>query len=281
MAYNFGTTGTDVITQSLSTPNTWPVGIGLIAGWWYPTTLTAARTYWQLATLGNPARLEVDTTTSNLRYYTGSQTTNGQITATGTPITTNRWWFFAVLSNQPLGTAGLRIWQANETDPPTEMILATSVTPTGSTSVNAITLNIGGQATSNTAFQGDIENIFVVSGSSTPTIGDPLSGIGNSANTISTNEALFIRRRFVDPMWRGNFDVSRLGFKETDGSFIAHFPLVEQSAMRMRRGSTTASTSGLQNLSPTISGPTISSRRSPNYQRPTFRYGQNRPRATR
>ena len=211
MAVTFGAATTDQLSHnavgSSFAPNN---GAGLIAGWFYPTTLTATRALWGFGTasLTTNNRLAIDTTTSQLRF-TSSHGTQGQWTITSAisqPIVSNRWQFLAVMFTWASATTAIRAWQATAEIPPTEMTVTQTVAPAGTITTGALTC---GNAFSGAtiAFQGDIGPMTWVSANST---GIPSPFAINTTGAISQTEADLNSDRWVRPIWNGTANATAL-----------------------------------------------------------------------
>jgi len=196
VAFTFGaTTATRItgnVTGSFSAANT----DNLVCGWFYPTTLTAARGYWSLG-----ATLSVATTTSELSFLVAG-TTSQTYTTSGAGIAINNWYFIAVLwSNTSLAT-NVRIWLGTVDTAPIELTLTPSGTlntPTPSTSIV-----IGNTGAGTAALQGSIDYISGIVSTGAALTG-PTNILGISAHGVITQEeANYVLERFVRPLWLNN-----------------------------------------------------------------------------
>lgn len=158
MAYTFGAaTGDDINGISAGIGN---IGANssnaLVAGWWYPTTLTATRAYWGISV---STGMRVSGTTSEIGIAI-DRTTDALWTSSGAAIAINQWHFIASLFSVSSGGAPAhRLWVGNNGDSPTERTI--SVTTGGSGSgVGSTTRLIGNtSAAASLAFQGDIGQV--------------------------------------------------------------------------------------------------------------------------
>ncbi len=190
----------------------------LIVGWYYPTALTATR---RLFGAGAIWGAEVDTTTDELRLRTDN-TTDGQWTTTGVDMVVNEWKFIAIMnSTLNTGPAGAwRVWVGTAESAPVEATVSVATSPVGNFTGNS-TLYIGNTASGSTAWEGDIENVFVVASSAT--IGVTSSLFNQAAyGAITTDAAEFTLRNYVLPLWLGQIPYN-LG--PTLASFGAYCPL--------------------------------------------------------
>lgn len=206
MPYTFGgATGDDAWLAGGSTQGA-TASNGLVMGWWYPTTLTAGRTYWGVGTVaGTPPKLVVGTTTSELEASTDNATTDGLWTTTGAGITTNKWWFIAAAGSfTDTGPAGqFLIWVGDEATPPQAISVANTTAPAGNHTglSRRVWGNIGSSGTS--AFQGDIgAGMWINFQSSNVGAGTTV----RTAGSISTIEGENMLSRLIWPFWAGRFD---------------------------------------------------------------------------
>jgi hypothetical protein len=239
---------------------------GLIAGWFYPTTLTAGR-YW--CSLGpNNATVnwgvKVGTTTSTLQLVSGT-TTPGLWTATAdstvfpSGVTVNQWHFMAALVSIVTGpTIAWRVWLGTESIAPTPMTIAQNTAPVG-TLITASTQVIGNHlaTTGTAAFQGDIGMVSLlqcISGVNAPL---PIA----SAGTIATDEALLIEQSYVLPLWLGKHP----GHYPRDGATAADWIIWEnrQAATYIRQQLSATAATAIARTDGTSSGLTVSRREQP------------------
>lgn len=220
MSYTFGAATTNAITFTLSNGLIGDNRQVLVAGWWYPTTLTATRAYWGAgATIG----AEVDTTTSEIRLRTDN-TTDGQWVTSGAGITTNKWHFLAFLNAAENTTvAGAwRVWVGDENTAPVIQTPSVSVSRSGNyTSSNAFA--VGNKSGGSAAFQGDIGWVSII-WSENPGINTPLY-VGTSG-VIADAEATLVEERWILPLWRGTPDPTRYVPGLMNAAYLfAHFGL--------------------------------------------------------
>jgi hypothetical protein len=198
MSYTFGgTTGDDLTwTESVS-----PFGAtqrsGLIAGWYYPTTLTAGRALWSVGAVN---RAVIASTTSEIDMFL-DRTTDAQRTTSGLGLAVNQWHFIAILGNffNTGAVTNFRVWRSVGTDIPTPVTVNTTVAGSGnSTGDTVVTVgNIG--ATGTSAFQGDIGRFDYFVG----TVASAF--LPNTAGTISAQEETMVFSQVVVPIWEGRF----------------------------------------------------------------------------
>jgi hypothetical protein len=171
----------------------------LVAGWYYPTTLTATR---RLFSAGAIWGAEIDTTTDELRLRTDN-TTDGQWTTTGVDLATDTWKFIAIMNSTfNTGPAGAwRVWVGTADTAPVEATVTVATSPTGNFTGNA-TVYIGNTSATATSWQGDIEEFRVVATSAT--IGVSTHPFSQATyGTITNAEAQIALERFVLPFWLG------------------------------------------------------------------------------
>lgn len=251
MPYTFGAATSDYV--SISPLNVCSQNqITMVAGWFYPTTLTAGRVLW-CTNAGSQNVLEIDTTTSQLRWTTAGGTTRGVYTVSGDPITTNQWHFIALVTSRTASAESLVVWQATETTPPKPMTI-TTVTPTAGSFVALLTFVIGNlSATGTTAFQGDIGPMSIIAASNQNNTG-PL--VTTSAQTIDQASQDVIQRFVIEPCWRGQLDATQIT-GSTNQSNAYQVGFVDRTIRSVRRsaGASTMSTSFWTgtNLSPAAS----------------------------
>jgi hypothetical protein len=160
MSYTFGgNTGDDInisLMINLGADNT----TCFVAGWWYPTTLTAGRGYWSA---GNIFGAEVDTTTSELRLRTDNSTTDGEWVTSGAGIVTNKWHFIAFMNASENTTVpgAWRVWVGDAITAPVIQTPAVSVSRSGDYTGNSA-FYVGNKGTDTVAFQGDIGWVMVI-----------------------------------------------------------------------------------------------------------------------
>lgn len=265
MPYKFGTAATDYVSQTVPYylgSNT----VSLVAGWYYPTTLTAGRVLWANTTGGFPNQLEIDTTTTQLKLTTSGNTVRGVYTLAGDPITVNKWWFVAIASARTTTSDSLVAWLGDETTPPTPMTVTTVTAHSGS-SVGVVVTFFGNlNAASSLAFQGDIGPMTIIAHNNN-TLGPLLI---TSTQTFGTNERDMIQQSIVTPIWNGTIDLRSLygNLNQTNGQ---HWPMNDPTSRQLRRESVSAITTA----SLTISGPTVSQTRAPFADNQSFPYTSN------
>lgn len=234
MAYTFGGGTGDDITFTAPT-STGGNGIeGFVAGWWYPTTLTATRGYWSA---GNVFGAEVDTTTSELRLRTDN-TTDGQWTTTGAGITTNKWWFLAFLytCNNTGPAAAWRVWIGDENTAPVVQTPAVAVAAVGNFT-GSTSRTIGNKGTGTVAFQGDIGWFLCLSNAGLSTTQSPFGILTNGA--LGVDQETRTESRFVMPLWSGRFPIQNYALGSLTAAFSAvHVPLELPSYGRVWSSST-------------------------------------------
>lgn len=265
MPYTFGAAATDYASQTVPYylgTNT----VSLVAGWFYPTTLTAGRVLWATASGGQPNQLEIDTTTTQLRFTGSGNTTRGAYTLAGDPITVERWWFYAFAISRSGSNETILAWLGNETSAPTPMTI-TTVTPHSGSYTAVVTTFFGNlNATATQAFQGDIGPITIIAHNNN-TLGPLLI---TAAQSFGTNERDMIQRSIVTPIWNGTIDLRSLygNLNQTNGQ---QWPMNDSTSRQLRRESTSLVTTS----SLTISGPTVSQSRAPFADNQSFPYTSN------
>ena len=224
MTYTFGgATGDDAtnlvaLTENVNADN----HIMLVAGWWYPTTLTGTRVYWGC---GPTIRLIVDSTnTDELRLFTNNVTTPGQWLTSGADLTMNRWWFSATLlaCENTTVPGAVRVWVGNEATPPQEVTVTNPTVRVGNyTSTGSFTIGNQG-ATGTVAFQGDIGWVSIMTTAQLGLLQSPLPIA--ASGVISNDEAEHIKQRWVTPLYLGVPDVGSVQNLYGQGFIVAHWP---------------------------------------------------------
>ncbi len=222
MSYTFGAGTGDDITSTIGVSTGGDNTLALVAGWFYPTTLTATRALWSW---GNTTAGVIDTTTSELRVILAAGTTPGQYTTTGAGLVVNTWSFLAwLISTETTGPVNaVRIWAGNETNLPTELTITLATTPVG-TPAGTASKTVGNKGTGTLAFQGDIgwisffgiQNIFFNSFATVETSG-----------TITQGEADNTLERWVKPLWLGcpRVPMFTSSIVAASAFSVVHFPL--------------------------------------------------------
>ena len=193
------TTGAATNTRRFSNLNANVAGASsalLIAGWFYPTTLTAGRGLWAVDSITGS---RIATTTSELNLDTNN-VTDGLWVTSGLGLTTTTWRFIAWMLNTGVAPAAAwRVWAGTIDTAPTEITVSVTTAAAGAfTAATGFTLGNRGNTTQ--AFQGDIgDAVFIHQAVATT---GPL-GVA-TAGTITQNEADQVYRTLVVPIWLGN-----------------------------------------------------------------------------
>lgn len=206
MPYTFGAATNDTMNLiNVSANMFFPNSSNLVCMWFYPTSLTAGRYLWQFTdtNLASGNGISIDTTTTRLRFQITNTTTH---ILTGVDnITTNRWWFLAVLFVRDATNSRdiLRAWLGNETQAPLEMTIST---PTIASPITAASLTVGNGGSGQLAFIGDIgSTTFLSQRFSGYSAGATAGGLFplNSISAISQSEADYIYERWIQYFWLG------------------------------------------------------------------------------
>jgi hypothetical protein len=185
----------------------WPTACAMfVFGWFYPTTLTAARGYWGCTAATTHA--EVAAATDEISFVFNRVTTDAVYDTTDADITVNNWWFICMFS-RGTGAAWMlppNVWIGTPTEPPTARTLTASTVGAGSYSGSGTDLGFGNTGPSDAnAFQGDIGHVgqFHQFNESDPLLNVfGLNGVSSSA--LTTSESDYIYREFVVPTWFGD-----------------------------------------------------------------------------
>lgn len=220
MGFTFGGATSDDINV------TGPVTAGadntasMVAGWWYPTTLTATRGYWSC---GTTFGAEIDSTTSEIRMRTDN-TTDGQWLTSGAGITTNKWWFIAWLNAaENTSVAGAwRVWVGDAETAPVE-ISVSNPTPRSGNYSGSTSYVVGNKGSTGTlAFQGDIGWVSWLLSSHT-TLPNNMFNLAASG-VIDQTEADWNLWNWVQPLWAGTPDIGR-AHRHTTNWYVSHWNL--------------------------------------------------------
>lgn len=257
MPYTFGGATSDVITLSPATAFLSGNTQTLVAGWYYPTVLTAGRALFGLSS----TRLEIDTTTTQLRSVGAQATTSSQSTysLTSVPLSINNWFFIAWYTSRAGANETHDMWIGTETLPPEAMTRTAVVAGSGSLTI-ASAMTIGNQTSNTASFQGDIANLaFFYQVTSTFGAGAPLEA-SNGGGSRTTSDLELILRKVIKPLWQGTFDMRSLASNPAMNMWAYSIPLDSDVALRYQTQSNTASS---PSQSMTVSGATLSQTRPP------------------
>lgn len=201
MSYTFGGAATDDISVTSQVQFLTDNTVSFVAGWWYPTTLTATRAYWSA---GDVAGSVVGGTTSEISMITDNATTDGVWDTASAGITVNKWWFIAWLAATENTTVpgAWRVWVGDEHNEPVQQTPTNTVTRVGNYT-GSTNRTIGNLGTGSLAFQGDIGWVVTLVQNAVSS-NSPLWV--ETSGAIATNEADLVRERWVLPIWRGKPD---------------------------------------------------------------------------
>lgn len=208
MPCTFGAATTDRAAQLSSMAGATNTA-GFIAGWWYPTALTAGKFYFTAAASTSTTNygIKVGTTTSTLQMLSCT-TTVGLWTATAdvnvfpSGIQTDKWWFIAgcySVSSTP--AVSWAMWLGDEQTPPTAMTVVQNTAPAGTLASSNFGV-VGNSSTTGTdSFQGDIATVHYLNStcSTSYQFAIPVA----TGGTITTAEQTLIQQRLVNPIWQG------------------------------------------------------------------------------
>lgn len=168
----------------------------LVAGWFYPTTLTAGRGLWAVDSITGS---RIATTTSELNMDTNN-VTDGQWTTSGLSLAVNTWRFIAwMLNTGTAPAAAWRVWAGTVDTAPTEISVTNNTAAAGAFAA-ATGFTLGNRGNSTVAFQGDIgDAVFIHQGVATT---GPLAVA--TGGTITQDEADQVYRTLVVPIWLGD-----------------------------------------------------------------------------
>ncbi|CAB4146407.1 hypothetical protein UFOVP1008_51 [uncultured Caudovirales phage] len=198
MAFTFGAaTGDDITWTETGSPWGQNQRSGLVAGWYYPTALTAGLALWSFGTVHRAA---LSATSGEIDVFFQRATTNTQYTTSGLGLAVNQWHFIAILMNN-FNTGVVttwKVWRSVDTDIPSAVTINVVTAGVGTVTSSVIPTigNLGSAGTS--AFQGDIGRFdFLVE-----TIAS--SFVGNTSGAIGTESERRIFEDVVLPIWGGN-----------------------------------------------------------------------------
>lgn len=222
MPYTFGAATTDDITWTAGSSG-FGNGVHTFAcGWFYPTTLTAGRTYFSY---GNVASLTIAPTTSEFRVITDG-TVDGVWDTTGAGIVVSKWQFIALLATMTATgmAAAFRVWVGDGITRPVAftpaVVTAPTVAFTGSTS-----RTVGNKGTGSLAFQGDIGWAVLAAQANATALRNP---IHQTSGSISADEELLCYNSLVYPLWRGEWPFELfLGSLNCPTFNVSHVPLYQ------------------------------------------------------
>ena len=252
MAYTFGAnTGDDIsfTGQLAAAANN---GGTVVAGWGYPTTLTATR---KSGGAGTVVGAEGDTTTSEIRMRPDN-TTDGQWLTSGAGITIDKWWFIAGLAaTENTTVAGAwRVWVGDAVTPPQE-VTVTNPTARSGNYTGSSSWCLGNAGSAGTAsWQGDIG--WVV-GATTNAVGiaNPLGVI--TSGTLSNDDADRVYRRWVLPLWAGTPNADLIAAWSYAAAYaLWHVPLDSPTAPVFQEISVTSTGTNMGRRAVTVSGAT-------------------------
>lgn len=258
MAYTFGAaTGDDATWTDSSSPWGATARSGIIAGWFYPTTLTPGRALWSV---GADNRCLISPSGTEIDIFVRRSTANSQDRTLGLNLVTQQWTFIAILaSHQNTGAVdNFRIWRGFGTDIPTLVPLDTPpVAGTGTGLTTATTITVGNvQATGALAFQGDIGRFdYIVA-----TVANALCQ--NTSGLISADDEFAIYTNIVFPIWQGGFPTF-YGSGQNSNNGITHSVLDLDNRGGYVRSIRNGGSIITMDRSVAISGATISQNRAP------------------
>lgn len=215
MSYTCGASTSDDLAMTLTTIGGSGINV-FVAGWWKPTTLTAACGLWSA---GNIFGAEIDTTTSELRLRTDN-TTDGEWTTTGVGLTVDEWKFlaFAFSCNNTGPAAEWVVWAGTGGTAPTQVTVTQAVAPSGNF-IGSTAVVLGNKGTGAFAFQGEIGPTVFARDTASTVLGFVPTA---TAGTIAQEGIDVVYYRLVLPIWSGIWCPPRLRWPAT-GSTTAMF----------------------------------------------------------
>ena len=236
----------------------------LVAGWFFPTTLTAGRCLWSMGSIWG---CRIATTTSELNLDSDN-VTDGLWLTSGLNLTATTWRFIAWMFNTGTApAASWRVWAGTVDTAPTEVTVlvppAAGTTAAAGAFTGSTGISISNRGAGTVAFIGDTgDMVFVSSASATA---GPL-GVA-TAGTITQDEADKIYRSIVVPMWLGDAyppAVRNLSVAGIETTFIpGDLSPAAADTQHVRTISTNVLASVLTQTTNITNSPTKSAQRSP------------------
>lgn len=255
MAYTFGAGTGDDISGTLALAASSDNRIYLWTCWCRPTTLTNGR---YLLSWNTVTGINIDGVTDEVRVY-NNRTTDSINATTGVDLVTGTWTFLAVMiaSENTGALDAVRVWRGSVDTPPTAVTVTLSTPGSGNATTSAI-LVIGNNGTAGTvAWQGDIEDVRVISISQTQgETTHPWMHV--TSGVITDTEAAFVYQRWILPAWEGKPWFVNLPTPTTweIGEWRGH------GLSQIERAQTVAANNG-PSVTTTINGATIAATRGP------------------
>lgn len=255
MPYTFGAASSHYMSK--------PVGSGvyggsqhyLMAGWYYPTTLTAARGLWGGSTT---ATVRVGATTSEIEWIRDLATTDAVYSSSGAGITTNKWWFIAMLLDSSGTNNFVVYWIGDEQTVPVQVSGTSLVSGSGGAATTSTLVAGNSIAGGSTSFQGHIANLFLLQA----TANTILNGLGFQPSGATTQADIDrTYGKYVLPLYRGEFNkffnhgLSTAQSGSAAQNFVLFWPMREGARIIGFDGLSGASM--VINAVPTISGATF------------------------
>ena len=252
-----GTNGTDISWTESASPWGATARSGIIAGWFYPTTLTPGRALWSV---GADNRCLISPSGTEIDIFVRRATANSQDRTLGLNLVTQQWTFIAILaSHQNTGAVdNFRVWRGFGTDIPTLVPLDTPpVAGTGTGLTTATSITVGNvQSTGALAFQGDIARFdYIVA-----TVANALCRNGDGL--ISAEDEFAIYTQIVLPIWGGRFPTF-YGSGQNSNNGITHSVLDLDNRGNYVRSIRAGGTTITMDRFPNPDGTTISQNRAP------------------
>lgn len=224
MSWKFGAATSDIIATSGGVAGGVASSNLFLAGWFFPTTLTAGRILFAETTGAGGTHLQVAATTSSLEFVLDRATTDAVYTiAAG--IVVNVWQFIAIaVSIDASSVAVIHCWVATVDQPPTLVPIVSSVTTAGSgAATGSNSRGIGNIPTAATvAFQGNIGQIYHIIASAVA----PPQGLSiATAGTITADDDLNIFNNLVTPLYNGVLPLGGLASPPTVNYQVDFFDL--------------------------------------------------------
>lgn len=241
MAWTFGINIADQMTWNVTNSFGSSNSAMLVAGWWYPTTLTATRRLWSC---GNNIGAQIDATTSELRIKTDN-TTDKEWTTSGVGLTLDTWTFLAFLGSftNTGAAAQWRVWSGTIGVAPVQVTVSVAVAGAGNFT-GSTSFALGNGAAGTLGWQGLIGSAMTVFSNQGVNRVLPVG-----SGVIANDEAQVVEQQIVLPVWSGDWFPQRVlqnssGFSE--GFETMHIGMEHSTSggigiMAVRRGGGTVS----------------------------------------
>jgi hypothetical protein len=178
----------------------------LMAGWFYPTAISADKTLMGAGGITSIATASADS--SKVGLFTDNVTTDGEWSTPAGVLANDRWTFIAaLLSMTNTGSAeAWRCWTGDADTPPVEQTLTNDVVSAGNFT-GSTTLTVGNASTGAFGFGGDVGwALWLAQSAHNAANTLPVE----TAGTITQGEADTVYHRWVRPLYDGHPNMGRM-----------------------------------------------------------------------